>query len=276
MDHALNHWSQHARQWQAIGPPLRPDVEDIHLLETRVTPPLKTLPHRPVRVLLLGVTPEIVSLDWPDGVQLIALDCCPDMVTHVWPMGAAPKGAYPICGDWRQIPLPDGACDLVIGDGCFTLLDYPQGYHQVLQAIRRVLKPQGYLAMRFFLRPAIPEPLATIFTDLWAGRIGNFHIFKWRLAMALHGPLTTGVRLTDIWQVWRQAGVTPDHLAQHLDWPVQAIATINAYRGITNHYTFPTLAEVDQTFSQSFEQMTCHFPAYELGDRCPTLLFRPV
>jgi hypothetical protein len=51
----------------------------------------------------------------------------------------------------------------------------------------------------FFLRPEKGEKTDSVFDELRAGRIGNFHIFKWRLAMSMHGAIEDGVRLGDIW-----------------------------------------------------------------------------
>ena len=45
----------------------------------------------------------------------------------------------------------------------------------------------GLFAVRTLIRPDEPEPVAVVLDNLRAGRIGNFHVFKWRLNMARHG-----------------------------------------------------------------------------------------
>jgi hypothetical protein len=68
-----------------------------------------------------------------------------------------------------------------------------------LECQHRVLRPGGLFSHRFFLRPERGEKTDSVFDELRAGRIGNFHIFKWRLAMSMHGAIEDGVRLGDIW-----------------------------------------------------------------------------
>lgn len=268
-----DHWNQHARQWNVIGSPLRPCVEDIDLLGTLLAPRAGCAPVHARQVLLFGVTPEIAAMPWSDGTRLLALDRSVDMIAHVWRADGVFPG-HAVCGDWSQIPLADGSCDLVAGDGCFTLLNYPDGYQDVLRAVRRVLKPEGLFAMRFFLRPAEPERVETVVADLWAKRIGNFHIFKWRLAMAMHGALESGICLGEVWNRWREAVPDPDELIHQLGWSPASVASINCYQDIVTCYTFPTLNEVREIFGAYFTEIDCRYPNYELGERCPTLLWR--
>jgi phenylacetate-CoA ligase len=270
---AVDHWDRHARQWSQIGAPLRPATEDIDLLRRLIAKACKAAKCTAPRALLLGVTPEIAAMPWPSGTRLSALDHSLAMIRHVWP---APEGSAVACGEWATMPLRDGTFDVVTGDGCFSLLGQPEGYHTVAQEVRRVLTDNGRFLIRLFVRPDSAETLDRVFDDLRAGRIGNFHVFKWRLAMALHGNSPGGVRLDDIWNAWNEAVPDPADLAQKLGWPLETVRTIEAYRGIGTRYTFPTLTEAVELFSGCFERTACHVPDYELGDRCPTLVFKPL
>jgi hypothetical protein len=194
------------------------------------------------------------------------------MIRGVWP-GAA-LGHAAVCADWLALPLPDGTQDLVLGDGCFSALTFDE-YPAMSQDLRRVLHPRGLVVMRFFTRPDRPETPARAFADLRAGRIGSFHAFKWRLAMALHGSLEAGVRLGDIWETWNDAFPRPEELARERGWPLPVVLTMNDFRGGETRYTFPTLSEARAAMAAGFEEMSCHFPQYELGERCPILTFRP-
>ena len=49
---------------------------------------------------------------------------------------------------------------------------------------------------------------------------------------------------------------------------------INIYKDSSSVYTFPTLAEVRQLCNSDFIEESCYFPSYELGESCPTLVFR--
>lgn len=266
-----DHWSQHARQWGLIGPPLRPAPEDIHLLESEIQDWHAREVIAVPRALLCGVTPEIAAMRWPAGTRLIAVDHSRPMIAGVWP-AAAPGAA--VCGNWFVLPLASASQHLLIGDGCYSLLTGRSSYSAFSAELRRVAAPNGLLAMRYFVRPAQSEPVEKIVDDLWQKRIGNFHVFKWRLAMALHGTLEQGVRLGDIWTAWHQAVPDPAKLAAHLQWRPEVVHTIHNYRDVNTRYSFPTLPEI-LALAGEFEVLATHKPSYELGERCPTLIMRP-
>jgi SAM-dependent methyltransferase len=262
-----SHWNLHAKRWQHVAPPLRPSAEDIALFETRIA----SL-RRPGLSVLLGVTPEIAGMHWPRGTQLLALDQCMGMIRGVWPF-VETVGRDVVCGDWLSLPVADDSCGLVIGDGCFTLLPYPDAYAAALAEIRRVLSPGGIFAMRYFSRPEVAESAATVIEDLEAGRIGNFHILKWRLAMALYGSATEGVSVGAVWEAFNAAVTDRDTLAAQLGWPRAAIDTIDVYRGVSTPYFFPTLSEIRAATDSGFEELHVDVPEYELGERCPTIFY---
>jgi len=266
-----DHWNEHARQWNLIGAPLRPVPEDIRVLERELR---SWQAHSGIvapRALLCGVTPEIARMQWPRGAQLIAIDHSMPMIAGVWPTGAV-SGSV-VCGDWLELPLADATQHVLVGDGCCSLLIGHVRYAAFAAELRRVAAPDALLMMRYFIRPERSEPVGDVVEDLWQKRIGNFHVFKWRLAMALHGTLEEGVRLGDIWNVWQDAVPDPVRLAEFLDWPLPVVNTIHNYRGVDSRYSFPTLAEA-RALVGAFDEVAIHIPKYELGERCPTLLLR--
>jgi len=268
-----DHWNQHARQWRWIASPLRPAPKDIAFAERAVKGWHGKNRVPAVNASLLGVTPEIALMQWPTGTRLNAVDRSQPMIDGVWPGDTATRNAR--CAEWSDLPLPPASQHIVIGDGCFVLLAYPDAYRAVVGEVRRVLRDDGLFIMRFFTRPVKPEPAAKVFDDLHGGRIGNFHVFKWRLAMALHGELEQGVRLAVVWDAWHAAVPEPESLAARLGWPREAVHTIDNYRGVATRYTFPTLTEARSAFASAFIEIENFFPRYELGERCPTLVFRP-
>jgi hypothetical protein len=267
-----NHWNQHALQWSLIGPPLRPAPDDIRVLEQTVADWHARTKTAAPRALLCGVTPEVARMCWPDGTWLTAIDRSRPMIAGVWPAAAAPGAA--VCGDWFALPLADASQHLLVGDGCYSLLTGRAQYAAYTAELRRVAHAGGLLAMRYFLRPERAETVGGVIDDLWRRRIGNFHIFKWRLAMALHGSLEQGVRLRDIWDAWHAAVPAPAELAARLGWSPAVVNTIHNYRGVETCYSFPTLAEACE-LAGDFRIVATHMPPYELGERCPTLIMQP-
>ena len=261
-------WSKVARQWHRVGPPLRPAAEDIQVLEKFVGRAKVKHP----RVLLLGVTPEITAMNWPDGTRLLAMDRSIDMIEYAW-AGSNLREAHVACGDWRNLPLTDHSRDIIVGDGCLAVFDFPKNFNATLECLHRVLRPGGLFSHCFFLRPEQGEQAEQVFDELLAGRIGNFHLFKWRLAMSLHGRIEDGVRLGDIWNCWHAAMPDPEVLARRLDWPLETITTIDAYRNIDTRFTFFTLGEARRAMAPAFKELDRYEPEYESGERFQTILF---
>lgn len=262
------HWDAHAARWSLIGPPLRPAASDLEYLRASVT----RLNPRMGSALLLGVTPEIAEMSWRSPCRLVAVDNSAVMVNAVWPGDTPTRRA--LIGDWLALELPEAPFDLAIGDGVFTVLDFPQGYARLAAALARVVKPGGLLSLRLFCRPEPSEALSAVFGDLFGGAIGNFHVFKWRLAMALQGDTTRGVRLADIWSTFRERARGVAEVAERCGWPEPVVGTIEGYRDVEERYTFSTEREVVDTLAGHFEHIETWRPSYELGERCPHLTFR--
>mgnify|MGYP001345582327 CR=1 FL=1 len=97
-----------------------------------------------------------------------------------------------------------------------------------------------------------------------------------QVSLVDQGGAEQGVRLGDIWNSWHAAMPDPEVLAQRLNWPLETITTIDAYRDIDTRFTFFTLAEARRACAPYFRELRCHVPEYELGERCQTLLFEAV
>jgi SAM-dependent methyltransferase len=221
------------------------------------------------RALVLGVTPEIVSMRWPAGTELLALDRSAGMIEHVWPR----KGLV-ARSDWLKLALPDASRDVVIGDNPFTRHRYPDGHRAMLASIRRVLAPRGLLVLRYFCRAEADETPGRVFGELREGKIGNFHIFKWRLAMALQPGVSEGVAWGAVWDAWNAAVRDPEAVVRGLGWKPEVLRTIEVNRGSTDRVTFPTLAELKAVLEERFEVVRLVIPDYEMGERCPIVVAR--
>jgi SAM-dependent methyltransferase len=264
-------WERQVAAWKLLGPPLRPSPEDVAEYENTVLDWSRK--YGPPRGLILGATPELARLPWPSRASVLAVDRSPAMIERVWP-GYPKPGQGGLCGDWLNLPLPDHSRDLVLGDGPFTQLPYPAGYQSVARSIRRVLSDNGAVTIRFFIKPDMAESPEQVMADLWGGRIRSFHIFKWRLAMALQEQVEQGVQLQTIWSYWVDT-VNPDELADRLGWQPEVISTMENYRGLAVGYTFPTLGELWEVLRPVFVESQYRVPKYDLGERCPILTFRP-
>lgn len=262
------HWDAYAARWQLIGPPLRPAATDIEYLADSV----RRFSPAPKTALLLGVTPEIAEMSWHSGCRLVAVDKSEGMVRAVWPGDTAHRRA--VIADWLALDLPEAPFDVVVGDGVFTLLGFPHDYARLAQALGALVRPGGLLSLRLFCRVEPSEPLERVMSDAFAGNIGNFNVFKWRLAMALQGNATRGVRLADVYRTFVERTGGARVLASRTGWPEAVIGSIEGYRDVDERYSYSTEREVEDCLALDFELMETWRPSYELGDRCPHLTFR--
>ena len=270
--HSVRFWEQQWLWWHRIAPPLRPGAQDIEALARLIAQWCDTRGCERPAALLLGVTPEIASMRWPEGTRLVAVDRSRGMIENIWPRDAI-EGARVLSGEWAALPVAAGSSDIATGDGCFSQLPYPQGYDDLARELARVLRRGGLFAMRAFVRPEPSESMQELLSEMKAGRIRSFHAFKWRLNMALQPDTATGVRLNDIWTAFMDLFGDPTTLAAQANWPFADVETIHAYRNMEARYTYPTLSELRGELSTRFTEIACEFPDYEMGERCPTLLF---
>lgn len=260
----MNHWRLHAKQWQHIGEPLRPAATDIQKIVSWM-PEMIQADSAGFQVLLLGVTPELATINWPQSTRLYVIDASLDMIQYIFPYKNITISTCIAVGNWLRLPLPQSSMDLVIGDGCFSMLPACD-YDNLAIEIRRVLKPAGHCCMRFFVRPEVNESITKIYEDFISNHIDNFHVLKWRIAMALQEQLQTGVCLQDIWETWNQYFKQPDAC---FSWSEAINNTINVYKNNPTIYTFPSLAELCACLNKQFKQLDMHKPTYTLGERCP-------
>jgi len=265
------HWNSVASAWRHFGPPLRPCNEDIEIFRGFAA---KYSGASASEALLLGVTPEIASMEWPRPCRLTAIDRSAEMVQVVWPGDVSDRRRAFVC-EWLSAPSAPKGYGVVIGDGCFISTAYPDGHRALGRRVRHLLAPDGMFLMRFFMQLQEPEHPEDVLDDLAHGRIGSFHAFKWRFAMSIQKSAGDGVRLHDIWAAWRHAKVDPESLPTGPGWTSEGISTIDLYRDKEARFAFAHPGEIEAILQEDFEVVERRVPGYELGERCPILALRP-
>jgi hypothetical protein len=86
--------------------------------------------------------------------------------------------------------------------------------------------------------------------------------------MSLQKTAGEGVCVDDIWKVWNRAGI-------QTGWPAHAVNTIDTYQGSDHRLIFTSLREIRELLSGTFEELEYSEPGYELGERCPILVYSP-
>ena len=264
-------WPVVAGNWKQLGSPLRPVAEDVAFFERALREWCAAHPGAKPRALILGVTPELYRLPWPDPALVRAADRTPAMIAHIWPGPAA----HVIQADWRELPLPDASLDVVVCDGGLHLLDYPQGQSQLARTLARLIAPGGLFVVRLFVPPPQPEGAPEVLGALLAGRIPDLNCLKLRLGMALQRSPATGVALHAVWQTLRQAAGDWAALAAKLGWPLQHLEVIDAYRDSAARYHFVTTGEATALLAaHGFEVQWMASGSYAMAGQCPTVVLR--
>ena len=272
--HAVaGHWSDIARLWEQVGPPLRPSAEDIAFLNDAIGSWARD--NGAPRALILGVTPELYHLPWPNGTDVLAVDHTQSMIDAVWP---GPRNAV-ICADWTTMPLQTGSQDIVLCDGGVHLLAYPHEHSKFVQTLHRVIASDGLCIFRLFIPPKEREAPGDVLQDLLEAKISNLNLLKIRLGMALHEDITQGVRLKRVWDAIHRVSPDFNRLASRVGWPVEHLRIINTYRNCSTRYFFLSIGDVRRLFCKrpgGFTLKAVYVPGYELGERCPTVVFRRI
>jgi SAM-dependent methyltransferase len=268
-----DHFATGGRSWSKLGYPLRPSTDDTAVVHGLIR---GLAPEGPLRVLVLGLTRETVEIPWPKETALTAIDHSPAMIEKLWPAPEGPAEAKVVLGDWCAMPLGAEAFDLVAGDGCFALLEYPRGYDLALSEVHRVLDPNGRFAIRLFTRPETAPTVEEVGSALGRGEVKSVNSLKLRLWAAVHGKTGRGVRIHDVWEAWDSIR---DKVVVSEDRPgftPEEISGIENYQGQETRYELPTLAEFRATAGRWFIEVRAVPGTGDLGDWCPTLVLAPV
>lgn len=266
----MAHWDNQARQWALIGEPLKPSIIDLENTTRWMKDHFHSSNTAP-NALVLGVTPEIIHLPWPQQTRLFAVDYSEAMIQSVLPKETSTLAPIGLLANWLNLPFPSSSIDLVIGDGSFSQLSW-KDYGVLAREIQRVLKPGGLLIVRCFIQSDTPDSIELIRQDLFSGKIASFHAFKLRLLTALYSEPQQSVCLKNVWDVWDKSFKSDilNH-KEHLNWHLDTISTIDTYRLSNACYTFPKIKDIRMVFSNGFIEKDCFFPQYYFGQQCPTL-----
>lgn len=265
-------WQKQAQQWRKVGPPLRPCAQDGEFMTKMVFPVLGDAT-TPAEVAVLGVTPEIVQLFWPQQVVVRAFDHSAAMIATIWQPHPHVASSVTLAR-WQKLPVPTRSIRAAVGDASFNALPSLSDYPEVFSELARILEPEGIVCMRMFLRPDQPESPKAIADDAYGGRIQSFHVLKWRIAMTLAQAPTYSVAVEDILAAFESMFPDRRELAKNAKWSLDVINTIDAYSGASTRLNFPTLQALVDTCAPSFHITDKMVPDYELGACCPTLHLR--
>jgi SAM-dependent methyltransferase len=270
----LPYWEARARHWR-FAPPLSPSEEDIAWYEANARSAAGLVNGGDMRALMLGVTPAIATMRWPENTALIAVDWAEGMLRSVWPAHGTPPDAAPLRADWRQLPLAEASVDFVVGDNCCSALGSFDDVARLNCEVRRVLRPHGFYCQRCFCGPGEPMSIDELFDALFAGRLRHLDFFRFQLALAVRGASRNGVALQQIWQVWNERVPDPARLLARYSWAELGLSNFKTWRDSAGRYNFLSQAELGELAEPYFDVLATDKPRYELGENFVRVLMRP-
>lgn len=266
-------WTEQCIRWAHVGAPTRPTSEDSAIMIQLAKSCLSEIEEPNISVL--GVTPEIIQLDWPSQTKLYAFDSSADMIKKWWRQNKKIDSKV-FLSDWKHLPVVNGSMNMILGDGSFTALQSVEEHQSVISEIDRVLQKNGYLIMRCFIRPDKKETVNQIKKDVETNKIQNFGTLKWRIAMALTDPKTSTVQPSYIYNIFHETFKDLSKLTRHNHWSRDLISTLDSYANMTGFFTFLTEASLKKYMLKNIKFLSKKTGNYELAERCPTILFKKI
>lgn len=255
------HWSEIHRVWAQYTPPLRPNNEVVAAMRGWIGAPSS-------HTLLLGVTPELADI----APNVVAIDKNPSMVGNLWPGNNDRRCA--VIGNWLNTNFAAGAFDCCVGDGSLNAVRYPDEMRLLCSNVARVLRGDGRLVLRVFARPDAVETVEAVHQSAIDGKIGNFHGFKWRLAMAIaHETNRPNIEMRWVFDAFSQMFPDRDRLVSITGWSRDEIDTIDFLKDSVAVSSFPTREQLLSVVSTAFiNARLVPVGTYEAAELCPLLV----
>ncbi len=261
--------------WQRVGPPLRPSSIELQEFQQTIDDWLATHPDaaEAPRVLVLGATPDLWHLDWPDRSRLVLIEPDLDLATQIWP---GPSASVRNQG-WLTVGAADGGFDIVLCDAGLHMLGFPGAQAELRKRLFALLPPGGLVTLRLLCPPAHRESTLRVKNELWAGNIPNMSHLMLRVGLSMQGSSSGGVRANAIWLKLRTLCKDWVTLAERLGWSPDDIAIADLYRFSPAIHHYVTLVETLGTFGhyerRQFQMVRLTISDGPLGGQCPVVTF---
>ena len=270
---ADDHWKNTTLNLKPpVRPPWHPSREDAAFMREWTSPVLEKASLR--KVLVLGVTPEIVQLNWPPGAHVVAIDSSPAMIASLW-HGNASVPSHVACARWQLLPVKDAQFDAVVGDGSLNALSSLEEYGKVMGEVSRVLKSDGVFVLRCFVRPPQIETPERVLSKAMEGEFPTTAAFRMRFAFAM-ADADGSIGLAALRDAFNALVPDRDALARLTGWPRQDIDRVDTDKDSRVRLTFPTQSQLVSLSEPVFRVEDSARGTYTQAEHCPTFLFRPI
>ena len=263
-----NDWGRSAKLWHIVAPPLSPSPEDGEIMLALAAPVLEKLASK-TSILVLGVTPAIIGLDWPEKSHLVAVDGDETMITNVWRPNSHISSSV-LLSDWASMPFDDDSFDLVVGDCSLNALPSAELYRAVTNEIARLLRPEGSLILRCFMPPSTFLSAEEVVAGAAAGHYASVRDFRYAFALASKAE-DHSVWLPDLLPLFDN--LVPDRadFAKRTGWDREDVDRGDIVFNQPIRLTYPPLEIFEDWIAPSFVCDAIRNGSYFSAPLCPTL-----
>lgn len=273
-------WRQMIASIKSMSSPMRPEAAEVALIEATVAAHQRQLQDAPGQALLLGVTEEIVTMDWPGEVMLDAVDRSEAMIGAFW-KGDVPGRRRLRQANWWEMDDRFGPYRYAIGDGVFNLQSYPDNYQAFAARLHSVMEPGGLGFFRVFSQPGgLNDDVASSATGVIeryrSGELSEFQQLRFNLAIALQQSTREGIAL-NIPGVVRQLeqlglGRREQETLPDFDSVAKPMLAFDEPHSLRMYH--PTREEFEAAVEPWFELTDTGFGKHPLAGLCPTYTLR--
>lgn len=223
-------------------------------------------------LLVLGVTPEVIALDWSAAARQVTIDSSAGTIASSWQPNPR-VASQAICAWWQEMPLETASIAAAVGDGSLNALTSFAEYPVVLAEAARVLRPDGLLVARCFLKPERRETPEDVMALALRGEFPIMSGFRFRLAMALAGQ-DGSMALGQVPETIDRLAPDREALGEATGWTRAEIDLSDTGAGSPIRITFPTEAELGEMIAPHFELIDMQRGSYTQAEHCPTVTMR--
>jgi hypothetical protein len=127
--------------------------------------------------------------------MLTAVDRSETMIHSFWP-GDIKGSRRLIRSDWFAMPFHRSTFHLIVGDGVFNFMSFPEGYRHFAQMLSDLLLPFGRICVRVFTQLPEKEKTEEVIESLHRNETIDYFIFRYRLATSLQPSAEEGIYVT--------------------------------------------------------------------------------
>ena len=271
-------WNSQVELIKAMGPPVRPHRSEILNMQSMLHDRISNWPASGrIKVLVLGVTPEIVGMDWPAGTELTAVDQSESMISAFWPGDIAGHRRL-VRSDWLAMPFEPGSFHFVLGDNVFNVLDYPQGFRNLADRLHEITRPEGLVIVRVLCQAEPREDGHEIVAEYRRGQLTDYQQFRFRMMTASQVSVREGLFTSKeaIDQTMEEHGLSMAEVYEKTGYrPPMPPSAGPAAPMAPYKVSYPTPDEFLAAISHRFAVADTRYGAHPLARRTPVFALQP-